>query len=150
MKEYYCYTHATPDRKVFYVGKGSGNRAMAFRRRNEFHHEVVALYGKENIIVEVFPCVDELDALHMERFLIATVFGKDNLTNILDGILNADGTTTTPTERSRKYREEQRRNDAQRPLFVMIPTPLYEALTRKADAAGVTLREVVISGLRAS
>lgn len=68
---FYCYTHARPDGRVFYVGKGCGGRAHYFHGRSEYHARILKKYGAKNIIVEMFPCASEAAALQREIEMIA-------------------------------------------------------------------------------
>ena len=64
------YTHSKPNGEIFYVGKGTMRRAKNFHRPNKFYNDVVAYYGKENIIVNFWPCKDDADAFEQEIELI--------------------------------------------------------------------------------
>jgi hypothetical protein len=73
-KEYYTYLHCKPDGTPFYVGKGSGRRAYQIHRdRNRYHANVVKKYGKENILVYIFPCESEERAYADEVLQIASL-----------------------------------------------------------------------------
>lgn len=54
--------HLKPNGDPFYVGKGTGRRAYAFGRRNSHHKNIVEKYGRNNIIVCIFPCDSEKQA----------------------------------------------------------------------------------------
>jgi hypothetical protein len=81
----YIYTHAYPNGDIFYVGKGIGKRAKDFYRRSAFHKRVLEKVGYENVLVGVYPTIDEKHALYGELFLIASLkkagFRLCNLTN---------------------------------------------------------------------
>lgn len=84
-KAFYVYLHCKPDGTPFYVGKGSGNRSHSFGRRNPYHKNVVAKYGKENIEVLVFPQVCEQTAFDVEikwkRVLCIAGYALANMTD---------------------------------------------------------------------
>ena len=61
-KSFYTYLHCKPDGTPFYVGKGSKKRAFSFYDRSKYHKRVVEKYGKDNIQVFVFECVNEAQA----------------------------------------------------------------------------------------
>jgi hypothetical protein len=67
------YTHARPDGRVFYVGKGTEKRAFSLtpdkRRCNKHHANIVKKYGAENIIVGWVACESEKQALGLEMHL---------------------------------------------------------------------------------
>lgn len=67
-----AYTHARPDGRVFYVGKGTEKRAFNLRRQNKHHTNIVRKYGIENIIVGWVECEDHEEAFELEKHLIAT------------------------------------------------------------------------------
>lgn len=67
MSGFYTYLHCKPGGEIFYVGKGSGNRAYQLRhQRNRFHKNVVSKYGEENIKVYIFECESEEEAYRDE------------------------------------------------------------------------------------
>ena len=85
-RQYYMYVHSKPNGDIFYVGKGYGNRAYDFSRRNFHHSNTINKYGKENINVRVFYAPDEVQAFNMEKMWIK-VLRKNNfsLVNQTDG-----------------------------------------------------------------
>ena len=90
MDNFYTYLHCKPDGTPFYVGKGGGNqkvkRSHMFNKRSAFHKRIVSKYGKENILVYVFPCESEEEALADEVQQIAQL-RRDGyeLCNMTDG-----------------------------------------------------------------
>jgi plasmid stability protein len=69
---FYVYFHCRPDGTPFYVGKGHGRRAYNMQyRRNPHHLNIIAKYGAENIIVELFPVASEAEAFTLECEKIA-------------------------------------------------------------------------------
>lgn len=71
---FYAYVHAKPDASIFYVGKGSGDRAFDIGkesyRRSAYHTNVVEKYGRGNILVGIMECSSESVAFDLERGLI--------------------------------------------------------------------------------
>ncbi len=70
MKQFYIYIHSKPNGTPFYVGKGCGGRAYRFNKRSPHHRNVIRKYGKENIIISVFPCESEEHAFQEEIKMI--------------------------------------------------------------------------------
>lgn len=68
--QFYIYTHARPDGRIFYVGKGHGNRCAKMTGRNSHHQNMINKYGKENISVKTMHCSSEEIAFVMEVELI--------------------------------------------------------------------------------
>ena len=46
---FYTYAHYTPQGRLFYIGKGQGNRAQRFYNRGVHWNSVVAKYGKPDV-----------------------------------------------------------------------------------------------------
>lgn len=88
---HYVYTHSRPDTEdefgIFYVGKGIGRRARRFAGRSPYHKNIIAKYGKENIIVRIVKeFKTEVDALAYEVELISKLRGMNiDLVNFTDG-----------------------------------------------------------------
>jgi hypothetical protein len=101
-KIFYVYTHARPDGSIFYVGKGVGNRAKDFCRRNSYHQRIVAKYGRENIIIKAYATFDERHAYAAERQLIMALRKAGaQLANIDDGGNGRIGVTFTEEHREK-------------------------------------------------
>lgn len=83
LRDFYVYIHRrATDGAVFYVGKGSGDRAFWFHGR-KLHWRNIA--KKHGVIVEiVLDGLQEWYALELERDLIA-LHGRENLCNFTDG-----------------------------------------------------------------
>lgn len=79
MEKYYVYLHRkASDGSVFYVGKGSGDRAWASSRRNAHWQRVVE---KHDYTVEILMRFNNEDcAFSMEKAII-NMYGISNLTN---------------------------------------------------------------------
>jgi hypothetical protein len=86
------YLHCRPDYSVFYVGKGTKNRAKFFHNRNPHHTSVINKYGKENILIGYIECSSENIAFDLERGLIKCLANSQikltNQTNGGDGFTN--------------------------------------------------------------
>ena len=82
---HYTYLHLTKDtNKIFYIGKGSGNRAFSENRRNKYWKNIVAKHGFTSEILANWNT--EKEALNHEKVLIACF--KDmgyQLANLTDG-----------------------------------------------------------------
>ena len=52
MNHYFIYAHTLPDGKVFYVGKGSGQRHLKTSNRSVYWKRIVKKYGYRAIILE--------------------------------------------------------------------------------------------------
>jgi hypothetical protein len=67
---FYTYAHYTPEGRLFYIGKGQGNRAYRFYTRGVHWNNVVNKYGKPD--VQILANWDkEQEALDHEILLIA-------------------------------------------------------------------------------
>ena len=88
---HYTYLHLTKDtNKIFYIGKGSGNRAFSDNRRNKYWKNIVAKHGFNADILAYWD--SEQDALEHEKVLIACF--KDmgyKLANLTDGGQGSSG-----------------------------------------------------------
>ena len=81
-RDFYVYLHRrATDGKVFYVGKGNGDRAFE-KRRNKYWKNTVAKHG---YTVEFYATgLQEWYAFELEKELIA-YYGRENLCNMTDG-----------------------------------------------------------------
>lgn len=82
MRIYYVYTHSI-NGKVFYVGKGRGNRAYQTRSRNRHWHNVVNKYGQPTIEIVKDNLTND-ESYELEKTLIKE-YGISNLTNKSEG-----------------------------------------------------------------
>ena len=48
---FYTYAHHTPQGRLFYIGKGQGERSHSLKGRNVYWHRVVKKYGKPDVQV---------------------------------------------------------------------------------------------------
>ena len=73
MRRFVVYLHRRPNGEIFYVGKGLLRRAYDFApsRRTDWHKNIVAKYGRENILVDVIECDNEAQAFEIEKAEIA-------------------------------------------------------------------------------
>lgn len=88
-KRFYVYGHYTKDTDtLFYIGKGSGNRAWTYADRGHRWTDIVTKHG---LVVKLIKTdLDEQTALYEEQVLITTI-GLENLTNygMLSGATSA-------------------------------------------------------------
>jgi len=108
-KQFYVYIHKKPDGTPFYVGKGTGNRAYQFSKRTQWHKNIVAKYGKNNIIVDIVNCLNESQAFDLEKIYIKQ-FKHDgvclvNLTNGGEGHSGFKQTQQTKDKRAAKLKK---------------------------------------------
>lgn len=100
--ESFCvYEHARPDGRVFYIGKGTKSRAyeLSPSRRNAWHANIVAKYGRGNIILTLLPCRSESEAFDLERARIEMArAGGANIANLTDGGEGASGRAITSAQ----------------------------------------------------
>lgn len=66
----YAYVHCKPDGTPFYVGKGAWRRVRYFGERNPHHRNVVAKYGRDNLLYGAMECSDDATAYALEAGLI--------------------------------------------------------------------------------
>lgn len=100
----YVYLHTKPNGEIFYVGKGSGERAWRKAQRSDSWKNVVNKYGyKISIFLDN---VSDEKAFSVERDLIEAI-GLDNLTNITKGAGGVSG--RTPWNKGVPMSDEQKR-----------------------------------------
>jgi hypothetical protein len=85
---HYVYVHKRPDGQVFYVGKGTGDRA-ASKDRGDDHKEYVERFCGGNYTTEIVRDeISEDDALTLEDLLMqhhgATIINRQNLHSPMD------------------------------------------------------------------
>jgi hypothetical protein len=85
MEQFYTYLHCKPNGEPFYVGRGHGKRCKNFNCRNNHHKNIVSKYGKNNILIFIFPCESEQQSIVDEIQQIAQLrregFDLSNYTN---------------------------------------------------------------------
>lgn len=97
---FYTYIHKKPDGSVFYVGKGTGNRAFSHENRNVHWERTVVKYGMEVQILAYFDT--EESAFREERLLIKSFRDSGvELVNITDGGEGSAGYKWTPEQVAR-------------------------------------------------
>jgi hypothetical protein len=102
MKQFYAYIHAKPDYTPFYVGKGTGTRSHRMTWRNQYHTNIVAKYGEENILISKHECSTEAFALELEIGLIKCLKRMGfALANLTDGGEGTVGLVFTDEHRSK-------------------------------------------------
>ena len=103
MSTSFAYIHCKPTGVPFYVGKGALRRAKYLGERNQHHQNVVAKYGKENILVGMLECSTPSIAYSLEAGIIKCLrrSGVD-LCNLTAG---GDG-GRSPSEETRKRLSE--------------------------------------------
>jgi hypothetical protein len=66
---FYTYAHYTPQGRLFYIGKGQGNRAHKFSGRGSYWKNIIAKYGKPDVQI-LANWSTEQEALDHEILLI--------------------------------------------------------------------------------
>ena len=79
--DFYVYEHATEDGEVFYIGKGTGDRAWRKAGRSRYWNNVARKHGRVVRIVE--DKMSELEAFDLEKLLIAQYGRRDEGTGTL-------------------------------------------------------------------
>jgi hypothetical protein len=96
--------------KIFYVGKGNGNRLNSHKYRNRHWHFIVNKNNGNFIPMMLHKCDNEQQALNLERRYIKifrVLFGKKYLTNISDGGIGGK-TTEVVWNKGKKTSEENK------------------------------------------
>jgi hypothetical protein len=103
-QDYYVYTHSIFGKPPFYVGKGCARRIKFIDRKSNPHHtNIVAKYGKENIIVKTMLCRSEQHAFDLEvRMIAALRQGGVKLVNLTDGGEGASGIVCSDETRAKR------------------------------------------------
>ncbi len=82
----YAYIHCKPDGTPFYVGKGALRRVKNLRERNPHHRNIVAKYGKSNILIGMMECSSHEIAYDLEAGIIKCLKRMGvSLTNLTAG-----------------------------------------------------------------
>jgi hypothetical protein len=141
---FYVYMHCKPDGTLFYVGKGSGKRARDFASRNQHYKNIVAQYGRENILVSVIPCESDAHACSQEIQLIKAFreIGYE-LVNKTDGGEGLGTKTALAAAKARGTRLGGRRVSAER--WTEIGFAARVARTAEADKRAADLLPVIQS-----
>jgi hypothetical protein len=93
-KRYFIYIHCRPNGEPFYVGNSCTRNRIFWLKRNKHYNNVVAKYGKENILIYLRPCGSKKQAVEHEIWMIA--YGRAQgwkLTNMTNG---GEGITDLP------------------------------------------------------
>lgn len=101
-QEFYVYVYKRPDGVPFYVGKGVLRRVYSLSpsRRTKHFMNVVAKYGRDNILLEYLKCGSEEEAFAWEVRLIEAYRRESvNLINITNGGEGVSGRKATPRMR---------------------------------------------------
>jgi hypothetical protein len=81
---FYTYSHATPEGRIFYIGKGRGKRAYDLNKRNDYWNRIVKKHGTPTVQV-LADWETEEDAFSHEVLLISCFrnmgYELANLTN---------------------------------------------------------------------
>lgn len=142
-REFYTYVHTKPDGTPFYVGKGcrsTSDRATAFNRRSQYHKNIVAKYGRENIGVYVFLCDSERQAFDDEIHQIAQLRAEGyELANHSDGGEGPSGAKWS--DEARRRRGDQRRGrrhseETKRKIALGNSGKVFDAARLAAMSAG--------------
>lgn len=85
MSKYYVYKHIRPDTgKIFYIGKGYGNRILSKQNRNKHWKNIVEKNNGVFIPIIIKSSLTEVEAIKLEIDTIK-IIGKTNLVNYTDG-----------------------------------------------------------------
>lgn len=159
MKQFYVYTHLRPDLTPFYVGKGLLPRTTDFTGRSAWHKNIVSKHGRENVIVERFPCSSEAEAFYREVTIIRELRRNGAvLCNITDGGEGTSGSKKTARERlavSRaqkgRVRTEAEKNKLRAKALTQMTNPANVEKSRegaRSQMAVPEIKERSLAGLR--
>lgn len=127
---YYVYAHTCLDGRIFYIGKGTKQRAWSDYRRNPYWQKVGAKYGAFKVAI-LADGMDQITAIEEEARLISHFKRFGGLTNILDrgdvsptcdpAIAKKVSATATKWQTGRKLTAEHRANIGAAQLGVKKP-----------------------------
>lgn len=107
-KVYGVYTHARPNGAVFYVGKGTKERAYKKDRDNRGHKRIVNKHGWKNIIIRFYKCLSEEHAFIKEKQTIKNYRRKGvRLVNRNDGGEGVSGYRASRKQRLARKQQMQ-------------------------------------------
>lgn len=110
-RDFYVYLHRrATDGKVFYVGKGHGNRISEKRRSKHWNN----VFKKHGLITQYYATgLQEWYAFELEKELIA-YYGRENLCNMTDGGEGATGAVRGEITRKKigDFHRGRKRSDA--------------------------------------
>lgn len=111
MSAFCVYLHKRPDGSPFYVGKGTLERSRKVLRRNNPHHRnIVAKYGRDNIIIEIVATdLAESAAFALETETITSMRAAgERLCNLSDG---GEGPSNPSAATRRRMSKAQRKRE---------------------------------------
>jgi len=142
-RKFYVYIHKRPDESVFYVGKGSGNRAWTKSCRNNHWHHIVEKHGSYQVEI-LEDSLTEQEALCLEVETIE-MFGIENLANITLGGNGCSGIVHTEDTRKRmseahKQRYKDNPEELQKKRDIL--TKIHERVRNNKDARDALSKRV--------
>lgn len=98
---FYTYSHATPKGRIFYIGKGQGERAYVNKNRNTYWHNIVKKHG--NPVIQILADWEtEEDAFNHEVLLIECFRDMGyKLANLTNGGEGSSGYKHTDEQREK-------------------------------------------------
>lgn len=118
--KYYVYVHRREsDGSIFYVGKGTGNRAYAIARRSAYWHRIFGKYGR--VVQIVASGLSEQCAFSLERAMIAYI-GRGRLCNMTLGGEGTSGRVPSTAQRQKCSRS----NKGKRPSVTSIEAAIIK------------------------
>lgn len=109
LNKYYVYAWIRLDKnKVFYIGKGSGNRYKDMSMRNKYFLNVVNKIGEDNIQIKILlDNLTEDEAFEKEKYYISYYREKGHpLTNLSDGGEGSSGWYDKLSEEEKQKHKE--------------------------------------------